>query len=128
MCNENSYQAQNQVKYQGEIAVINNNSSPYSVSFLQNNCTETMDGVYPNDLEQIKITQDVLLKCGPNKCNGLSLTWSFEEDSKKVEIWTGNNHCIITVNGNDVYKGVVSYLHELQNLVREHTGHLIWMS
>jgi len=120
------YQPFNQVIYNDLIVLITSLDSTKG-KYIIGNSSKTIDEV---KLKPIPISSEVLKNCFPNpkplettdyyrwsfKCNKSEVTVSIKEEGYRCEIES---------NGEYLYDGTIKYLHELQNLVREHTKHIL---
>lgn len=80
------------------------------------------------DLQPISLTEELLLKCGMNECDDVSIVRYAKRNGKfKINIMLYElKKCVICINnaesGEQVCSREVKYLHQLQNIYFDFTG------
>ena len=123
------YKVNNQVVYGDKLASIARVYESTADILVYNNedDTEYVDGVNIEDLKPIEISPKVVKECKFCKKIVQGRTFIFEKGKYKVEVYD-NGYYVICKEGMVTDKGMVKYLHELQNIITKLTnGHYIFI-
>lgn len=116
----------NQVMYKDKVALItgSNKSGKYLISVIENGSISTFD-VVESQLQPILLDNNgqILSACQPNKITPYACcAFCDNEEHSEINITFYNNYCTVKENGNEKYKGVISELHVLQNIIIDLLG------
>ena len=124
-----NYKPFNQVIYQGKLASIARvyKDTADILMYISENESEYKDGVSLDELHPIELNGDIVqqLKFANKIIQGRC--FKFEKGKYKLNAYDNGDYTIYR-NGEKIEQGVAIYLHDLQNIVREHiNGHLIFV-
>ena len=121
----------NQVWYRDDVALITGykQAERYPISVIHNGHTRCYD-IEEKDLTPIKLdaVEKILQKLQPSKVTPFECVFSAKDEQNKVSIAFCNNYCSVIKNGEEIYSGIISDFHTLQNILNEIFGYTIYLT
>lgn len=122
----------NQVKYGEDVVLITGfeQAGKYPITVIKSNGVTECHDVKGADLAPIGLDDagKILRKLQPNKVTPFECVFSDKEEQNKVSIAFCNNFCSVIKNGEEIYYGIISDFHVLQNILREVFGYTIYLT
>lgn len=122
----------NQVKYGEDLALITGceQLGKYPITVIKSNGVAECHDVKRTELTPINIDDagNRLKQLHPDKVTPFESIFSDENEQNKVSIAFCNNYCSVIKNGEEIYSGIVSGFHTLQNILHEVFGYTIYLT